>query len=124
MWTYRCYVDGARPNLWLDWYDSAPDAHGSHESVFDALEQMDNWRAPYSKIINRKERIIEARVTGDVQWRVFGFFGEPRKEFIVLGIGHHKQRVYYPPDILTTIVKRKKEVEKDIGKAVPCVRPK
>jgi hypothetical protein len=124
MWTYRCYDDGTKPNLWQDWHDSALDAQGSHESVFDALEQMDNWREPYTKIINRRERIIEARINGDVKWRVFGFFGEQRREFIVLGIGFHKQKVYDPPDILETIVKRKKEIVRDLGKAPPCVRPK
>src|SRR5215510_3229512 len=103
MWTYRCYNDGSLPNIWKSWYDNTPDVQGSHDSVFDALEQIRNWKPPYTKILNHKrEAIVEVRLSGAVEWRVFGYYGPTRMEFIVLGVGHHKQRVYYPPDILNT----------------------
>ena len=125
MWTYRCYDDGSSPNLWSNWYYNTPDVMGSHDSVFSALEQMTNWRPPYTKIISHKrEAIVEVRLSGAVEWRVFGFYGPTRMEFVALGVGYHKQRVYYPADILNTVVRRKKETELDITRAISCARPK
>jgi hypothetical protein len=125
MWTYRCYDDGSQPNLWRCWFDSAPDCHGSHESVFKGLEQMDQWKKPWTDFFDKKNRIIEVRLVGNVEWRVFGFFSAAqRREFIVLATGFHKQKVYTPPKIRKTLVARKKEVEANLGKAPICVRPR
>lgn len=124
MWTYRCYDDGDQPYLWRRWFDSAPDVHGSHDTVFRGLEQVDVWKKPWTDFIDKKNRILEVRLVGSVEWRVFGFYSEvTRREFIVLATGFHKQRVYTPADIKKTLVKRKKEVEANLGKAPICVRP-
>jgi hypothetical protein len=85
---------------------------------------MLNWREPWTKIFDKNERIVEVRLSGDVEWRVFGFHTGVRQEFAVLGVAHHKGKVYAPPDIRATLIKRKKEVEADPGKAVTCERPK
>jgi hypothetical protein len=124
MWIYRCYDDGNQPNLWRRWYDSHLDTQGSHDSVFGGLETMVNWREPWTKFFNKAERIIEVRLSGDLEWRIFGFHSGAKQEFIVLDIGYHKQGVYTPRGLRKTLVKRKKEVESDLGKAPPCVRPK
>jgi hypothetical protein len=124
MWKYRCYDDGGRPVLWKRWYDITLDVQGSHDSVFDGLETMVNWREPWTKFYDKGERIIEVRLSGGVEWRVFGFYGGAPKEFVVLGIGYHKQKVYTPPDIRKTLIKRKREIEADPGKAISCARPR
>lgn len=124
MWTYRCYDDGREPNLWRRWFDSAPDVHGSHDSVFGGLEQLDQWKPPWSEYFDKNNRIVEVRLDGSVQWRVFGFFSSvQRREFIVLDIGYHKQRVYTPAGIRKILVRKKKEVEANPRKAPSCVRP-
>jgi hypothetical protein len=124
MWKYRCYDDGGgEPNLWKRWYDATPDVPGSHDSVFEGLETMVNWREPWTKFFDKEARIIEVRLSGDVEWRVFGFHSGARQEFVVLGVGYHKGKVYTPHDIRKTLIKRKKEIEADPGKAVPCARP-
>lgn len=125
MWAYRCYDDGTKPNLWKAWYDSNDDVHGSHDSVFSMLEQLTNWREPHAKFFDKTERIIEIRLSGDREWRVFGIYSPSASmEFIVLAVGYHKQKVYTPADIRKTLKSRKKEVHKDITKALSCDRPK
>jgi hypothetical protein len=124
MWKYRCYDDGGKPDLWKRWYDDHKDVQGSHDSVFDALESMVSWRKPWTDFIDKKARIIEVRLSGDVEWRVFGFHGGAQREFIVLGTGYHKGRVYTPANVRKTAIKRKQEIEADPGKAKFCERPK
>jgi hypothetical protein len=40
-----------------------------------------------------------------------------------LGSASHKGKVYTPADVRNTLIKRKKEIEADPGKAKPCERP-
>jgi transcriptional regulator with XRE-family HTH domain len=91
MWTYRCYDDGRKPNLWQRWYDSSPDFQGSHDSIFEMLESRVNWGPPHAKFLDSENRIIEVRLTGKVKHRILGFYGDTRGEFIVLGTCFHKQ---------------------------------
>jgi hypothetical protein len=124
MWKYRCYDDGdGSVDLWKRWYDATLDVQGSHDSVFDGLETMVTWREPWTKFFDKEARIIEVRLSGDVEWRVFGFYGGARQEFVVLGLGYHKGKVYTPRGIKTTLINRKREIEVDPRKAVPCARP-
>ncbi|GEC14649.1 hypothetical protein [Nitrobacter winogradskyi] len=125
MWTYRCYDDGGSLNLWQRWYDATTTAQGSHSSVFDNLEGRDVWKKPYSDILDKKNKIIEIRLTdaAKIEWRVLGFYGTARREFIVVAICNHKQKVYDPADVKKTAVKRKKEIEANPKKALACVRP-
>jgi hypothetical protein len=123
MWKYRCYDDGGNPNLWTRWYRGTPDAQGSHDSVFEGLESMVNWRKPWTDFIDKDARIIEVRLSGDVEWRVFGFHSGAQREFVVLGIGYHKGKVYTPHGIKRTLIIRKKEIESNPEKAKPCERP-
>ena len=123
MWKYRCYDDGGNPSLWKRWYDATVDVQGSHDSIFQGLESMVNWREPWTKFFDKEERIIEVRLSGDVEWRVFGFHSGERQEFVILGTAFHKGKVYTPHDIRTTLIKRKKEIEADPKKAKPCERP-
>jgi hypothetical protein len=123
MWVYRCYNDGNSPHLWKGWYDGHAAYRGTHDAIFDILEQQVAWKEPWAKFFDKPNRIIEVRLTGDVKYRILGFYGQARMEFIVLGICSHKQRVYDPPDIRKTAVRRKSEIEKNPAKALRCVRP-
>jgi hypothetical protein len=124
MWVYRCYVDGQQPNLWRRWYDAHPDYQGSHDSIFNALEQRLEWKEPWTKFFDKKNRILEVRLNGNVKYRILGYCSSSvRMEFIVIAICSHKQQVYDPPDIRKTAVKRKAEIESDPERAVTCVRP-
>lgn len=124
MWLYRCYNDGGSPSLWERWYRETPDVQGSHDSVFEGLESMLSWREPWTKFFDKKERVIEVRLSGRVEWRVFGFHSGAAREFVVLGVGYHKQRVYTPADIRKTLIKRKRDIEAEFGKAIACARPR
>lgn len=125
MWTYRCYDDGGSVNLWQRWYNETVAAQGSHTVVFDQLEQRLDWRKPWTDILDKKNKIIEVRLSdaANIEWRILGFYGEARQEFIVLLVCNHKQRVYDPKDAKKTAVKRKKIIEADQQKAPSCDRP-
>lgn len=125
MWSYRCYDDGQATTLWQRWYDATPAAQGSHTSVFDILEQQVQWRPPWTKLVGKKKAIVEVRLSGAdrIEWRVLGFYGSQRQEFVIVAICNHKGRVYDPPDILDTAIKRRNEILKDPTKAISCVRP-
>lgn len=88
------------------------------------LEQMDRWRLPNFKILKNAGGMGEVLFSANnVQWRVFGFFGPAEKEFIVLGCGSHKGRVYDPKSIINTCVARMREVTDDARNAKRCLRP-
>ncbi len=125
MWAYRCYDDGEATNLWQRWYDATPPAQGSHTRVFEVLEQLDQWKAPYAKVLDKNNDIIEIRLSGSnrIEYRVLGFYGTTRREFIVVATCSKKQNVYSPKGILKTAIKRKKEILADPRKASSCVRP-
>jgi|SRR3982751_1801221 hypothetical protein len=124
MWTYRCYDDGEATNLWRRWYDDHPDFRGSHDAIFRILEQRPQWGPPHTKFFNKKERIIEVRLTGSPKHRILGFYPRNvRMGFTVLATCSHKQKVYVPPDIRKIVVKRMKEVLANAAKAPPCDRP-
>ncbi len=123
MWTYRCYDDGKQPTLWRRWYDDNPNYHGSHDSIFEILEWRWNWGPPHADFIDKDNRIVAVRLTGQVKHRIWGIYGETRGEFIVLGACYHKQRSYYPRGILNTVVSRKNEIQGNPRKALACVRP-
>ena len=123
MWSYRCYDDGKPGCPWQRWYDENPDFQGSHDSVFDTLEGLNNWGPPEADILDKDNRIIEVRLSGKVKHRLLGFYGGTRYEFVIVGFCYHKQRNYYPPAIKNTVVKRKRAIENDAKRAKSCTRP-
>ena len=125
MWNYRCYDDGQSPCLWKRWYANDADkaAQGSHDSVFGILEQQLQWREPYAKLLDKNNGIIEVRLSGRVQWRILGFYGDERCVFVVVAICYHKEKVYTPRDVIKTARRRKAEIQIDLGKALVCERP-
>jgi hypothetical protein len=124
MWTYRCFDDGRQPNLWQRWYEENPGFQGSHDSVFEMLESRQVWGRPHADFLDKENRIVEVRLTGNPKHRILGFYGEMRGEFIILGTCIHKQRVYTPHGIRETVVDRKIEIQNNQGRAIGCVRPK
>lgn len=120
-WTFRCYSDGRSPSLWQRWYDANPSAQGAFDATLNIILQQEVWRAPNTKAF---DQLIEIRFKGGgVQHRIFGFYGGQKQQFIVLGTGYHKDKVYHPKDILKTCKYRRKEVEDDPAKATDCARP-
>lgn len=121
-WTFRCYDDGKSPNLWQKWYDDNPAARGAHDATLDIIVQQAVWRGPNTKAFDDK---VEIKFKGgNVQHRIFGFYGGTKQQFIITAVGYHKDKVYHPKDILKTCTKRRKEIEGDPQKAKECVRPK
>jgi len=124
LWAFRCYDVGDRGCPWRRWYDDlAEEFQASHDEVFDRLETQLIWTTPDVDFIDKENRIIEIRLTGNVKHRIGGFHAGTRKEFVVLGFWYHKQRVYTPADIKKTLAKRKKEVIAYPERAVSCARP-
>ena len=127
-WTYQCYVTSDVPNLWEAWYDAHPRAQGRHDAAFDILDELDAWneaRGIVDKLEGKdKDGIIEVRFKVDnVQWRIFGFYGKARREFIVVHVGNHKGNTYTPKKVLDTAASRMKEVNADASRAKKCDRP-
>jgi Phage derived protein Gp49-like (DUF891) len=120
-WQGQCYDDGKTRNLWRQWYDDTPACQGSHDSTFRIIEQLTMWRGPHARKLSNG--VIEIKLTGGVEWRIFGLYGKAQQVFIVVAIGYHKGKVYTPKGILKTAKKRMKEVESNPGKAVSCERP-
>jgi hypothetical protein len=124
MWTYRCYDDGGRPNLWQRWYDSHVHFQGTHNSIFDILEQRLQWGKPHADFFDKDNRILEVRLTGKVKYRILGFHSGARQEFVIIATCSHKQRVYDPKDIRRTAIRRKQEIAQNPARAPHCVRPR
>ena len=122
LWKFKCYDDGQSPNLWQRWYKSNIDYQGSHDAIFEIIEQQQSWTNPYyTKAMG--DDLIEVRLNGAVQWRIFGFYGDKRREFVVVAIGYHKQNVYYPKAIKETAKKIIGAIKSGIKKANDCERP-
>lgn len=124
MWLYRCYVDGEDPNLWEAWYERERDMRGRHDQTFRILSQRDIWTKPHWLQLTSKDGLGEVRLRGGSrEWRIFGYLDHGRKEFVVCGIGYHKDNVYTPRNIIDTCVERMKEMQGDEDKAISCNRP-
>lgn len=128
-WTYRCYVDGRRPNLWQRWYDENPEAQGKHDGRFMVLEQQDRWESPspsWKPLSGDMKGLSEVRFEGKDRraWRVFGHTNQTAQIFTVLSIGFHKDRKYTPKNVMGLAKHRWKEIENDPKKAQECERPK
>jgi hypothetical protein len=120
-WTFRCYDDGRSPDLWRRWFDSHPECQAKHDSVLDILEQRDVWTEPYVKTL-RAGGLVEIRIVGGVQWRIFGYYSG-LKSFTVVATGNHKGSVYSPRDILKTASKIIRDIKSGEKGSIPCVRP-
>jgi hypothetical protein len=120
-WTYRCYVDGKSPNLWRRWYDAHPDCQGSHDAVFRILDTLVSWREPQAKKLSTG--VIEVRLTGTLEWRIFGFYGERQKEFVVVSVASKKGVVYTPKKALKNAKALMKLCRSNPGKAISCECP-
>lgn len=123
LYTYRCYVEGQEPNLWQRWYSQNPAFQGTHDSIFEILEQQDQWGQPYTKKLKNCDGLIEVCLNGNIQWRIFGFWGSKRKEFIVVAVGNHKQNVYTPRNILKTAKSIMNKIRAGNLGAKTCERP-
>ena len=125
-WSYRCYDDGGKPNLWQRWYDDTPAAQGGHDNAFDILEQQISWREPNARHLSEADGLIEVKFKGtdNRQWRVFGFYQSGvRQEFVVVATGYHKMQVYTPRDVIRKAGRIKKKIVAGKEKATPCERP-
>lgn len=117
-------------DIWSAWYSQADQrSRGQHDDRFEALEVREayEWREPLSKALKGNSKaLVEIRVTGDVEWRLLGYFGPKgeRHVFTFLLICHHKGKIYAPPDALKTAVKRMKAIEAGKAKVRRCARPK
>lgn len=124
MWEWLCYDDGHEDSLWARWYRGMDDAvQGKHDTILDYLEvrAAHQWRLPHTDKIN--DDIIEIRIHGAVQHRLFGFFGPSRGQFTFLLPCVHKQKVYTPKNARKTAAKRKKDIEDETANVRLCQRP-
>lgn len=122
LWTYRCYDDGGAPNLWTRWYDQHPEMQGSHDSVFRMLEAQPQWNnTVYTKTLPGK--VIEVRLSGPIQWRVMGHYGNAQREFVVTDIGYHKGARDTPKGLKGNAALHRKLIKAGAANAHVCNRP-
>lgn len=122
LWTYKCYDDGHMPNLWQRWYGENTAYQGTHDGVFDIIEQQEAWINPYyTKALGSD--LVEVRLSGTVQWRIFGFYGAKRRQFVVVTTGNHKENVYDPRDVKKTAIKIINAIKSGTKEAKDCERP-
>ena len=123
LYTYQCYDDGCQVNLWQRWYNENADFQGTHDSIFGILEQQQQWAKPHTKMIKNGGGLIEVCLNGQIQWRIFGYWGSSRRrQFIVVAVGNHKQKVYSPKGILKTAQKRMNDIKSGKKGTVDCER--
>jgi len=67
--------------------------------------------------------LIEVRLSGRVMWRILGFYGSERRQFVVVGACNHKGKVYEPKEALNTARRMIKEIKAGKKVTVPCERP-
>lgn len=123
LWSFRCYDDGGDPNLWQRWYDQHPEAQGRHDAVLRIIENQPVWNnEDYTD--NMPGDVVEIRVTGKVQWRVFGHYSKgERHVFVVNETGWHKGKQYKPRSVVKSSELRRIELEEGEANAVLCKRP-
>ena len=81
MWKYYCYDNGSPANLWSDWYHGCDEkTKARHDQVWEALEQLEShqWKKPLAKHLGKS--LVEILVSGNVQWRVLGYYGPKGKK--------------------------------------------
>ena len=123
IWTFRCYDDGqGPPNLWERWYNAHPEIQGTHDAKLRILEQQPIWNDPHYTD-NMPGDVVEIRIKGRVQWRIFGHYGQKRYEFVVTAIGWHKGRQYNPRGVVATAGLLKLKIESGKSNAPICKRP-
>lgn len=123
VWTFRCYDDGeGPPNLWQRWYDAHPEVQGKHDAILRIIEQQPTWTNEHYTD-NMPGDIVEIRIKGRVQWRIFGHYGQQRQEFVVTAIGWHKGKQYNPKRVVAQAATLKLEIEAGRANAPPCQRP-
>lgn len=121
---FYCYDTNENPNLWAAWYAAqSSKVRAKHDVVLEFLEQRlgSLWRLPHADLLG--DGLIEIRITGDVQWRVLGFFGPSKFDFTVVLVCYHKGRVYTPKSAIKTAKRIMAEIETDLRKRKRCVRP-
>jgi phage-related protein len=124
VWQWLCYDDGDEEDLWTRWYRGVDDAvQGKHDTIIEYLEvrSAGEWREPHTKKIEND--IIEVRIHGNVQHRLFGFFGPKQGEFTFVLPCIHKQNVYTPKGAKKTAAKRKLAIEAGEANVRRCKRP-
>ncbi|MCY4345872.1 MAG: hypothetical protein OXC17_03650 [Aestuariivita sp.] len=100
------------------------EVRAKHDTAFSFLEFRHEWKGPHFKRLAKCDGLGEVRLGGRVAWRILGF--RYKKDeiplFVVVDIGHHKDKVYSPRGLLKR-AKRMEEVKGDPEKAESCERP-
>jgi hypothetical protein len=123
VWTFYCYDDGEKEDLWARWYKSCDrKTKAAHDAYLEALEvrEAHEWTKPFARHL--KKGLFEIYVKSDVQWRLFGYFGRNHKITIVL-IGYHKDKIYKPPNAIEKARALKAAIESGKARERRCDRP-
>lgn len=120
-WTFWDYVPG-KNNPIQEWYDGLG---FEAQTLFDAVlencsktENPNNWSGfkRFLKGAAQAEKIWELEFRADKrQYRIFGIYGNERRQAILLAGCYHKQRVYTPPNVIDTACKRAKDYKAGKG---------
>lgn len=124
IWKFKCYEEKPGRNLWHEWYFGNPNAQSNHDAVLNLLVQQNSWKEPHVKAITSYKGIFEIRLrSSDVPWRICGFY-EKGYTFVVVKIGYHQGKKYYPKKLFDIAITRKTEIETGKAKAVNCEYPR
>jgi hypothetical protein len=122
-WQFFDCLEGTN-NPIEDWYQALSE---EEQDTFDALLKQNqkvelpiNWGG--MKMMQgdcKEERIWEWRFRADgPPQRILGIFGDERKHAIFLIGCYHKQKVYKPPECLTTAIRRAKKIREGVANVI------
>lgn len=79
-----------------------------------------DWKKPYALKLQKVTDIYEIRFQANgVQQRPFGYFGPRDKEFTILILATHKEKIYDPNDAIKTAESRRKYIQDGRASCVP-----
>ena len=111
----RCYVSPApaRREKIADWYYSlSPQERADADEFIKDMRKIKLWKMPQYRHLGGGTGLGELRWRSEKkQHRLIGFFSEGTW-FAVMGCTH-KQRIYDPPDALTSAAVRKNQIERE-----------
>lgn len=91
------------------------------EALLEILSKKQEWKGNNKEfeMLSGKnyQGLGEIKLPGDqrIPIRLFGFFDEAKKQFVILAVCRHKDDRYIPPNCMDTAASRRKDLLSGIG---------
>jgi hypothetical protein len=110
LWRFMDYHSEANNNAIEDWYlNSSAAVRAVFDVTLNHLAGSEMWYGlrEFKMLKGKHSRLGEIRfMTGNVQYRILGFFGPGAREFTMLVGCEKRQWIYRPPNAMDLALKR------------------